>query len=130
MLCGGVVPDGPGFGYPATVLTGVTADMRLMREETFGPVAPVVVVDSFDEAIELANDTGFGLAATVYTHDPVHQQRAGDIRAALVWINAWQQGGVNATYEPWGLSGVGAAGADASFDAAPRPVSVLLAATD
>lgn len=130
VLCGGVVPDGPGFGYPATVLTGVTADMRLMREETFGPVAPVVVVDSFDEAIGLANGTGFGLAATVYTHDPVHQQRAGDIRAALVWINSWQQGGVNATYEPWGLSGVGAAGADASFDVATRPVSVLLAATD
>lgn len=127
VLCGGTIPDGPGFGYPATVLTGLTPEMRIMQEETFGPVAPVVVVDSFDEAVELANGTGFGLAATVYTGDPDHQRRAADIRAALVWINAWQQGGVNATYEPWGLSGVGAAGAAASFDAATRPVSLLVA---
>lgn len=128
--CGGAIPDGPGFGYPATVLTGLTPEMRVMREETFGPVAPVVVVDSFDEAVELANGTGFGLAATVYTRDPDHQRRAADIRAALVWINGWQQGGANATYEPWGLSGVGAAGADASFDAATRPVSLLVAGAD
>jgi acyl-CoA reductase-like NAD-dependent aldehyde dehydrogenase len=130
VLCGGTIPDGPGFGYPATVLTGLTPQMRVMREETFGPVAPVVVVDSFDEAVELANGTGFGLAATVYTRDRDHQRRAADIRAALVWINAWQQGGVNATYEPWGLSGVGAGGADASFDAATRPVSLLVAGSD
>jgi succinate-semialdehyde dehydrogenase/glutarate-semialdehyde dehydrogenase len=129
VLRGGALPDGPGFGYPATVLTGVTAEMRVMREETFGPVAPVVVVDSFDEAVELANGTGFGLAATVYTHDPVHQQRAGDIHAAVIWINGWQQGGVNAIAEPWGLSGVGAAGSVADFDAATRPVSLLRAAT-
>jgi succinate-semialdehyde dehydrogenase/glutarate-semialdehyde dehydrogenase len=127
--CGGEIPEGRGFGYPATVLTGVTAQMRVMREETFGPIAPVVVVDSFDEAVELANGTGFGLAATVYTHDLSHQDRASDIHAAMIWINGWQQGGVNAIGEPWGLSGVGAAGSTADFDAATRPVSLLRAAT-
>ena len=65
----------------------------------------------------------------MYTHDPAHQQRAGDIHAALIWINGWQQGGVNAIAEPWGLSGVGAAGSVADFDAATRPVSLLRAAT-
>lgn len=125
--CGGELPEGPGFGYPATVLTGLTPEMRVMREETFGPLAPVVVVDSFDEAVELANGTGFGLAATVYTRDPGHQRRAADVRAGIVWINAWQQTGAEATYEPWGLSGVGADGADAAFDAATRPVTVHLA---
>lgn len=56
-----------GFFYAPTVLTGVTPDMTVYREETFGPVAPVVVYDDVDEVIELANDTHYGLAAYVYT---------------------------------------------------------------
>ncbi len=56
-----------GFFYAPTVLTGVTADMTVYREETFGPVAPVVVYDDVDEVIALANDTHYGLAAYVYT---------------------------------------------------------------
>ncbi|MGF1595359.1 MAG: NAD-dependent succinate-semialdehyde dehydrogenase [Acidimicrobiales bacterium] len=56
-----------GFFYAPTVLTGVTTDMVVYREETFGPVAPVVVYDDVDEVIEMANDTHYGLAAYVYT---------------------------------------------------------------
>lgn len=66
---GGVLPDGPGWFYPATVLTGVTDDMRIFREECFGPVACVYRVSSLDEAIERANDSDFGLAASVWTGD-------------------------------------------------------------
>jgi succinate-semialdehyde dehydrogenase/glutarate-semialdehyde dehydrogenase len=64
---GGILPDGPGFYYPATVLTGVTPEMRIFREECFGPVASVYQVSSIDEAIEAANDSDFGLAASVWT---------------------------------------------------------------
>jgi len=66
---GGEVPDGPGAFYPATVLTGVTPDMRAYREELFGPVAVVYQVDSDDEAIEVANDSPFGLGSAVFAAD-------------------------------------------------------------
>lgn len=66
---GGDLPDGPGWFYPATVLTGVTPEMRIFREECFGPVACVYRVSSIDEAIALANDSDFGLAASVWTTD-------------------------------------------------------------
>jgi succinate-semialdehyde dehydrogenase/glutarate-semialdehyde dehydrogenase len=66
---GGHIPDGPGAFYPATVLTGVTPNMRAFREELFGPVAVVYQVDSVDEAIELANDSPYGLGSAVFTGD-------------------------------------------------------------
>jgi len=66
---GGQVPDGPGAFYPATVLTGVTSEMRAYREELFGPVAVVYQVDSVDEAVELANDSPYGLGSAVFAGD-------------------------------------------------------------
>ncbi|GAA1923879.1 NADP-dependent succinic semialdehyde dehydrogenase [Microbacterium aoyamense] len=66
---GGDLPAGPGWFYPATVLTGVTPDMRIYREECFGPVACVYRVESLEEAVDLANDSEFGLAASVWTGD-------------------------------------------------------------
>lgn len=69
VLTGGELPDGPGWFYPATVLTGVTSEMRIFREECFGPVACVYRVSSIDEAIAAANDSEFGLAASVWTQD-------------------------------------------------------------
>ncbi len=69
VLTGGQLPDGPGWFYPATVLVDVTPDMRIYREECFGPVACVYRVDSLDTAIALANDSDFGLAASVWSTD-------------------------------------------------------------
>ncbi|GAA4284435.1 aldehyde dehydrogenase family protein [Brevibacterium daeguense] len=66
-LVGGAVPDGPGAHYPATVLVDCTGDMTIMSEETFGPVAPVQVVGSFEEGLEHAAADRYGLAATVLT---------------------------------------------------------------
>ena len=67
LLAGGVVPDGPGAHYPATVLTGCAPEMAVMREETFGPVAPVRVVGDFAEGLQLAAEGRYGLAGTVLT---------------------------------------------------------------
>ncbi len=74
--------------YAPTVLTGVTHDMRLMREETFGPVVPIVTVDSEDEAIALANDSEFGLGASVWTMNRAKGERmARRVEAGMVWVN-------------------------------------------
>jgi acyl-CoA reductase-like NAD-dependent aldehyde dehydrogenase len=75
-LTGGEVPDGPGAFYPPTVLIGCTPAMRVMREETFGPVAPVRVVPDFDAALAEAVNDDYGLAATVLTTDMRHAQAA------------------------------------------------------
>jgi succinate-semialdehyde dehydrogenase/glutarate-semialdehyde dehydrogenase len=66
---GGEAPEGPGAFFPATVLTGVTPQMRAYHEELFGPVAVVYQVDSVDEAITLANDSPFGLGSAVFAGD-------------------------------------------------------------
>ena len=58
-----------GFFFEPTVLTDVSLDMRVMQEETFGPVLPVMVFDTEDEAIKIANDTPYGLLACYFTHD-------------------------------------------------------------
>jgi acyl-CoA reductase-like NAD-dependent aldehyde dehydrogenase len=89
--CGGPV-DPPGLAtgrYIApTVLTGVTHEMRIMREEIFGPVLPIVVVDSEQEAIDLANDSEFGLGASVWTRDRQRGARiARRIESGMVWVN-------------------------------------------
>jgi len=77
-----------GHYYAPAVITGAPASTDLLREETFGPVAPIVPVGSLDEAIELANSTPFGLGANVYTRDLETAVRClREIRAGTVWIN-------------------------------------------
>lgn len=122
---GGFVPDRSGYFYPATVLTGVTDTMTIMREETFGPVAPVQVVDSFEEGLDRANNSPFGLAATVYTRDPEHAAAAATLNAGVIWVNRWQGAGANLIYEPAGQSGLTPTGSTAAFDAATRPTSIV-----
>src|SRR5580700_2350053 len=74
--------------YAPTVLADVTHDMRIMREETFGPVLPVMAFDSDDEAVRLANDSEYGLAASVWTRDSARGERlARRIRAGTVMVN-------------------------------------------
>jgi acyl-CoA reductase-like NAD-dependent aldehyde dehydrogenase len=92
LQCGGPAeaPVGleQGNFYAPTVLTDVTHEMRIMREEIFGPVLPIIVVDSEDEAVALANDSAFGLGASVWTSDRSKGERiAREIEAGMVWIN-------------------------------------------
>lgn len=88
--CGGpITVDGsPGAFYAPAVLTGVTHEMRIMREEIFGPVLPIVTMGSDAEAVELANDSRFGLGASVWTEDRARGSRiARELEAGMVWIN-------------------------------------------
>jgi succinate-semialdehyde dehydrogenase / glutarate-semialdehyde dehydrogenase len=88
LLCGGAAPDRPGFYYPPTVLTGITPDMRVHTEETFGPVATLYRVADIDAAIDLANGTEFGLGANAWTNDESERGRfTRDLAAGMVFIN-------------------------------------------
>jgi succinate-semialdehyde dehydrogenase/glutarate-semialdehyde dehydrogenase len=112
VLTGGAPVPGPGYFYPPTVLTGVDPTMRVMREETFGPVLPVMSVGSLDEAIRLANDSDYGLTASGWTRDPATARRLErELQAGVVTINdcVYTFGEPTA---PWGgfkRSGVGRA---------------------
>ena len=89
-LCGGPVkPKGlKGRFIAPVVLTGVTHEMRIMKEEIFGPVVPIMKVASEEEAIRLANDSEFGLGASVWTKDRDKGERmAAQIQSGMVWIN-------------------------------------------
>jgi succinate-semialdehyde dehydrogenase/glutarate-semialdehyde dehydrogenase len=107
-VTGGGLPDGPGAFYPATVLTGVTPQMAVMREETFGPVVPVMVADSFDEALRLACDGPYGLAASVLTPSMANAQRAWrELVVGTVKVNAVFGGAPGGAAHPRGASGEG-----------------------
>nr|WP_221381301.1 aldehyde dehydrogenase family protein [Actinoplanes polyasparticus] len=107
-LRGGTAPAGPGAYYPPTVLADCTDDMAVVREETFGPVAPVVLVDSFDEALERAADSPYGLAATVLTASMSNAQQAWRrLPAGTVKVNAVFGGAPGGAAHPRGGSGQG-----------------------
>ncbi|KOY54922.1 NADP-dependent succinic semialdehyde dehydrogenase [Streptomyces sp. XY332] len=93
-LCGGGRPKGlpddlsGGWFFEPTVLTGITPEMRIHREEAFGPVATVYRVQDLDEAVELANDSPFGLSSNVWTRDGAEQERfVRDIEAGGIFFN-------------------------------------------
>ena len=107
-LTGGSRSDRPGFFYPPTVLTGCTAGMAVMSEETFGPIAPCTVVASFGEGLELAGAGDFGLAATVLTASTEHALRAADtLEVGTVKVNAVFGGAPGGSADPRRSSGSG-----------------------
>lgn len=69
LLLGGKIPEGQGAYYPATVLSGVTREMPVYQEETFGPVASLIVADDAEDAIRIANDSHYGLSGALWTSD-------------------------------------------------------------
>jgi len=89
-LLGGEIPAGRGAFYPPTVLSGVTKGMPVYDEETFGPVAAVIPVKNEKQAIQVANDSTFGLGAAVFTRDADHGERiaANDLEAGNCFVNA------------------------------------------
>ncbi|MFD1151665.1 aldehyde dehydrogenase family protein [Saccharothrix hoggarensis] len=107
-LVGGEVPERDGAYYPATVLSRCTPDMRVMREETFGPVAPVRVVASFEDGLAEACVDEHGLAATVLTASMAHAQQAWRaLPVGTVKVNAVFGGAPGGAAQPRRASGTG-----------------------
>jgi betaine-aldehyde dehydrogenase len=112
LVAGGRRPDEPdlqaGFYYRPTVFADVRRDMRIVREEVFGPVLTIESFTTEDEAIELANDTDYGLAGAVWTADASRAQRvAGRLRAGTVWINDYNRYVPQAEWGGFKRSGIG-----------------------
>jgi succinate-semialdehyde dehydrogenase/glutarate-semialdehyde dehydrogenase len=113
---GGKAPQGPGFFYEPTVIDQVPADAQLLREEIFGPVAPIVAFDDLDAAIAQANNTEYGLASYVYTSDLAAGLRTAEaLHAGMVGLN---RGVVSDPAAPFGgtkQSGLGREGGHAGL---------------
>ncbi|MET7698309.1 NADP-dependent succinic semialdehyde dehydrogenase [Streptomyces sp. NPDC005485] len=102
VLCGGERPDGPGWYYPPTVLADITPDMRIHREEAFGPVATLYRAADLDEAVAIANDSPFGLSSNVWTRDEAEVDRfVLDLEAGAVYVN-----GMTASHPAFPFGGV------------------------
>ncbi|MGV4982154.1 NADP-dependent succinic semialdehyde dehydrogenase [Streptomyces sp. NRAIS4] len=102
VLCGGRRPDGPGWYYLPTVLAGITREMRIHREEAFGPVATLYRAGDPDEALLIANDSPFGLSSNVWTRDESEVERfARDLEAGSVYVN-----GMTASHPAFPFGGV------------------------
>lgn len=112
LLTGGKTPDGPGFFYPATVLTNVPDSAKMLNEEIFGPVASIQTFKSEDEAIKRANDTEYGLVAYLYTKDLGRGMRVSEkLDFGMIGLN---RGLVSDPAAPFGgmkQSGIGREGA-------------------
>lgn len=114
---GGIVPNGPGYFYPPTVLVGVPADSAILHTEIFGPVATVTTFSDLDDGIRMANDTEFGLAAYGFSQD-IHraQHLAESLHAGMVGIN---RGAISEPAAPFGgikQSGFGREGGTEGID--------------
>ncbi|MEU5260166.1 NAD-dependent succinate-semialdehyde dehydrogenase [Amycolatopsis sp. NPDC021455] len=117
VLTGGSEIDGPGHFYPATVLTDVPQEARLTHEEIFGPVAPITLFDTEEEAVAKANDTEFGLVSYVFTSDLKRALRVSEaLEAGMIGLN---QGIVSNPAAPFGgikQSGLGREGGSVGID--------------
>jgi len=114
--CGGGVPDVPrelkgGSWVEPTVWTGLAHGSRVSREEIFGPCCAVIPFDTESEALQMANDTPYGLAASVYTRDIERAHRfGGALRVGVVWVNCWFVRDLRTAFGGSGASGIGREG--------------------
>lgn len=114
-----------GWYVAPSVLAAVPADAPCLREEIFGPVVTVEAVDDPDEAVALANDTPYGLAAGIFTTDPATAERvAGMLRAGTIWVNCWHRYDPAAPFGGLRASGFGRTGGPESLGRFIDPVSV------
>lgn len=111
VVCGGSRPDRPGYFYMPTVLSGVSPEADLMAQEIFGPVAPVIPFDTEEEAVALANNTPWGLAAYVFTQDIDRSFRVADaLEVGMVGLNTGIVSNAGAPFGGVKASGLGREG--------------------
>jgi len=126
-LAGAVMPEGEGWFYRPTVLAGVRSDMTVMREEIFGPVVCAVKVDDRADIVRMANDTSFGLAASIWTRDIDAAHLLADrIDAGTVWINTHNVLDLAMPFGGNKLSGVGREFGSEAMQAFTEPKAVCL----
>lgn len=117
IVTGGTCRERPGFFFAPTVLTGLADDARIMQEEPFGPIAPVVPFDTEDEAVRRANALPFGLASYVFTESLKTATRVADgLEAGMVNINHFGMGPAEIPFGGIKDSGMGTEGGTETFD--------------
>jgi acyl-CoA reductase-like NAD-dependent aldehyde dehydrogenase len=127
LAVGGEAPGGPGYFVEPTIFEDVANDFRLAREEIFGPVAAVMPFEGEDEAIRLANDTRYGLAAAVATRDISRAHKmARAIKAGVIWVNTYGELDPSFSFGGFKESGFGRELGPESLDAYTQTKSVLV----
>ncbi|NIG65340.1 2-hydroxymuconic semialdehyde dehydrogenase [Microbacterium sp. Be9] len=132
VLAGGGIPtlgdelDGGSWIEP-TLWTGLDNSHRTVREEVFGPVAALIPFDTEEEAIRLANDTDYGLAAVTWTTDLTRGHRvAQQMRTGMSWVNTWYLRDLRSPFGGVGLSGIGREGGHHSLEFYTEPTNVCV----